>query len=457
MVVRKPVKKAKGSRTGAASVGTSGKRELPTITMEELADFNESHNILIYGDSGVGKTPLVGMAPHAILLGTEKGSISAKRFGSKANLIKAPTWEHIEAALDYVDKLQKTDKRREWMIVDSLTKMQVLHLRWILRMANEDNDARDLDVPAIQDHQKWQNMFKRFVDRIIDMDINVIFITTAMHREDPEGDDIVMPDLLGKDYAIASYVCAQMDGVYCLKAVENKKTGEPLWKLLTKTKPPYFAKDRYNAHETVVWDPFMPEIIAAIERSAAQENKARPRLNAAPDTEDDDWDDDGEPELAAKPLKGETGTRTQGKRSKGRTDQPSDPEDDDIDLEDDDDDGEDSQEAHNAAVTRRRAKSAGSLGLTKFRDDGEEDDDDDDDFGQSLIPVTNRRAAREDTQTKALRTASERKAAREAKVADRRGKRTATVEADEDPDPADWFDPDDELQSGYSDDFIEER
>jgi len=378
-------------------------RELPRIQMEDLADFNESINFLVYGDSGVGKTPFAAMAPNSVMLSTEKGAISAKRFGSKSKLIKAPTWEHVEAALDFVDDLQKTAKRRDWMILDSVTKMQELLLRWILQKEVEENETRDLDIPAIQNHQKWQNMFKRFIDRIIDMDIGVIFVATSMHKEDAEGEDLVMPNIIGKDYAIAQYVCAQMDGVYCLKAVTDKKTNDPVWKLLTKTRPPYFAKDRYNAHTAVVIAPTMPEIIEAIEESAEhgagsiQEDKTIVlEITNGDDEEDDSWDD-GDEEPTSKPSRRRTPTRTPAKPARGRRAQPIATEEDEEDSddgeeeegtpepplrrqtraqklaaqrrelaaakaaeedEDSDGDGEDSQESHNRAVSRRQAKPA---------------------------------------------------------------------------------------------------
>lgn len=357
---RGPVKRAAAERTVTAKA--PAKRTLPTVEMQDLEDFNESINFLVYGNSGVGKTPFAAMAPNSVIISTEKGAISAKRFGSESQLIKAPTWDHVEAALDYIDKLQTTDKRREWLIIDSATKMQLLLLRWILEGEVAENEARDLDIPAIQNHQKWQNMFKRFIDRIIDMDINVIFIATAMHKEDPEGEDLVLPDIQGKDYAIAQYFCAQMDGVYYLTAKTSKKTNEPVWWLYSKTKPPYFAKDRYNALPAVVGAPTMPEVIQAIlesaEYGAAAEAAAHPVIEE-PEEEDVDEteEDEEEPEPTPKPARRRAATRPQAKPPVGRRAKPvavEEPEDDDEPEEDDDDDGEDSQETHNKAVTRRQ-------------------------------------------------------------------------------------------------------
>lgn len=214
------------------------------IQPEELSSFNESVNIMLYGNSGVGKTVLAGGAPNAYFLSTEKGAISAQRTGSKAGLLRAPDWDHVEAALDWADENLDSSN---WLIIDSVSKMQVLMLRWILSNEHEERDA-DLDVPQIQHHQKWQNMFMRFTDRIVDAKYNAIFIATAMHRDDPDGESLVLPAITGKDYTISAYVCAQMTCVFYYGVGRKSGKDDPtVRRLLTETYPPYFAKDWSNS------------------------------------------------------------------------------------------------------------------------------------------------------------------------------------------------------------------
>jgi len=351
------------------------------ITVEDLADFNESINLMVYGDSGVGKTPLAGKAPNSVFLSTEKGTISAKRFGSKSKLIRCHTWERLEAAIDY---LEANPSEFDWAIVDSATKMQQLLLRYLLKNNVEDGKKMaDLDVPQIQDHQKWQNMYKRFIDRLIDLDVNVIFVATAMHKEDAEGDDLVLPDIQGKDYAIAQYACAQMDGVYYLATQTNKKTEQPEWFLLTKSRPPYFAKDRFNALPPVLRRPDMADIIEAILESgeADQPNKnvekrrAGKQAKSQPVEElDDDFEDDEDLEEDAEDLEDD-----------------SDLEDDADDFDDEDEDDEEEpprKPAQRRAPARRasaptRKSSVRSKASSKAKDDEDDfdpDDDEDDDF-----------------------------------------------------------------------------
>jgi hypothetical protein len=221
-------------------------RDRPKITVkvEELADFNESFNWCIYGDSGAGKTVLTSFAPNGYILSTEKGVISAKRVGSKAKLLRAPDWDHVEANIEWADNHLGP---KHILVVDSVTKMQDMALDWWLGIQHDENAARDRDIPQIQDHQKWQRMFMRFINHLIDAKYNTIFVATAMRKEDEEGDDLVLPNIVGKDYAIAQNFCAAMDIVSCLRVKKRSDIDAAREAILINdTFPPYFAKDRFN-------------------------------------------------------------------------------------------------------------------------------------------------------------------------------------------------------------------
>lgn len=177
------------------------------------------------------------------------GTLSAKRAGSKARVIHTKLWEHVVAGKKWCDENLGKD---DWVVMDSLTKMQVLMVRWILRKQHEDNSSRDLDIPAIQDHQKWQNYFKRFVDSLIDAPYNVVFICGDMIKTDQDGEDIVLPHIEGKDYAICNYVRAQTS-VNIYYAVTTELTEEQAEAYVTSSVrralfqpfPPFvFPKDR---------------------------------------------------------------------------------------------------------------------------------------------------------------------------------------------------------------------
>lgn len=241
---RTPTRRPAKKRTASRSVRAVPDRPRIVIEDERLEDFNESVNILIHGNSGVGKTVLAAGAPNSTFLTTEKGVVAAKRVGHTGRVWRAPTWEHVEAGVERADSEMGPD---DWLIVDSGTKMQILFIRSWLGLQHEENDSRDIDVPQIQDHQKWQNAYMRWVDHMVDAPYNMIFITTSMHKEDPEGESLVLPAITGKDYTISNYVCAAMDQVlYYGVAKQRNKEAPTVRRLLAETYPPYFAKDRYS-------------------------------------------------------------------------------------------------------------------------------------------------------------------------------------------------------------------
>lgn len=246
----------RGARTrsrkpaGAGSPESGGRYGEPVtveIHEEDIGEVKEPINILLFGPSGHGKTALASSAPNATYLTTEKGVISAKRTGNRAKVWRAPDWAH---ALAGIKKAEAELGEDDWLIVDSATKMQRLQLRWILETQVEQSARRDIDLPEVQDHQKWQNQFVRFIDRIYDMPCNTILIATSMIREDKEGDDEVIPELMGGESwrAISHYMCSQAGIVlYYAMAKEKDEEGMPLRYALAQPSPPYVAKDRYTA------------------------------------------------------------------------------------------------------------------------------------------------------------------------------------------------------------------
>ena len=232
----------------------------PSITA--LEDFDESVNILVYGDSGVGKTVMAGPAPNGLFLATERGVIAAKRQGSTAKVWQCHSWDDVDKAYKWLR--DNPDHGFSWVMIDSLTEFQQLMLRWILDRAVTENPNRDPDIPAIQDHQKWQNMYKRYVRQFNDLPVNVLYTATAFRRNDEEGEDIVLPDILGKDYGISQWTCAAMHVVGYLSIRKSAKTQQKQRRLLTETQPPYFAKDRYNVLVPYLSNPNMVEVTERI-------------------------------------------------------------------------------------------------------------------------------------------------------------------------------------------------
>jgi hypothetical protein len=233
-----------------------------------ISDYDECINMLIYGNSGMGKTVLGGTAEQALMIGVESGLISAKRRGSKADAWPINLWEDVEKAYLYLR--DNPNHGYKWVVIDSITDMQEKLLRDILDRAVADSrGARDEDIPAIQDHQKWQNKLKRFVNNFNDLPVNVLWTALEMRKENEEGEDIILPLLLGKDYGISQTICGKMHVVGHLnKRVlgkgDDRKT---VRRIQFEGIPPYFAKDRFDCLPRYMPNPTIPKIQQIIEES----------------------------------------------------------------------------------------------------------------------------------------------------------------------------------------------
>lgn len=234
----------------------------------DLMDYTESINWLLYGHSGSGKTVIAGKLPGQVLiLANEQGTISAKRQGSKAKVWLIRRWEDLVEAYEY---LANNDHPFDWVVIDTVTEMQYKCIRWIMRLVVATNPQRDPHIPAQGDHFKWQLAMKQMMTDFNELPVNVLWTAQEMVREDPEGEDIILPLIEGKDYQIAAWACAQMDVVahLALKPVKKRVGGKVeksfIRRMTCNESPPIFAKDRFNVLGRVVDNPDIAELVQRI-------------------------------------------------------------------------------------------------------------------------------------------------------------------------------------------------
>lgn len=249
----------------------------------KLAEYDESINMLIYGNSGIGKTVFGGTAGNGLILGLESGVISAKRQGSKCDLWPVEKWEDVQDCYAWI---RDNPGKYKWLVIDSISDMQEKLLRYILDKAMEDNKSRDPDIPAIQDHQKWQNMLKRFVNLFNDLPINVCYTALEMKRENEESEEIVLPLLLGKDYEISQMICGKMHVVGRMsdKVIGSGDERKKVRRIQFEHLSPYFAKDRYDCLPRYMPSATIPKIEQLINESGGIKPAAsttRPRTRTA--------------------------------------------------------------------------------------------------------------------------------------------------------------------------------
>lgn len=217
------------------------KAKLPPM-IQDIDDLVEPINILCHGDTGAGKTRLWSRLPNVLILAIEDGVISAKRAGIKGKVWRCPHWPDIVEAYEW---LRDNPGVFDWVLIDSITKAQSLCLRHIMDTVVRANPSRDPHIPAQGDHFKWQLSVKQMVTDFNDLPENIVWLARSMNKESPDGDDIVVPLIEGKDYGISAWVMGEM-GLVCYLKKDRAKDGKTVRKLYTNEHAMYWCKDRYD-------------------------------------------------------------------------------------------------------------------------------------------------------------------------------------------------------------------
>jgi hypothetical protein len=197
--------------------------ELPSNILS-LQDEDEHINLLVYGNSGIGKTVFGGSDDDVLFIAPEdNGTLSAKRFGSTAKKWKIHGWPDIAAAYEWLKKQETIPFN--WIVLDSLTEMQQMCMRHILEEGVRMNPARDPDVPQLQDWIPYFEKVRRMVKSFCALEVNVLFTALEQDEENEEGERVVLPMMQGKGTQYAKQVASWMDS-FGRMTVGRKKAGE---------------------------------------------------------------------------------------------------------------------------------------------------------------------------------------------------------------------------------------
>lgn len=157
---------------------------------DELRRYDQI-KMLVYGDSGVGKTVFASTAPSPLFLDADKGMMSVQNVVDR---IPIDNWSDLQEAWTFIASGEHEYKT---IVVDALNELQRIVMDSVIDKFNVRRMYED--QPTMADWGKALNDFTNMIRMFVSLPYNVIFIAHASPRVFEE--DRVLPQLNGKQTA----------------------------------------------------------------------------------------------------------------------------------------------------------------------------------------------------------------------------------------------------------------
>lgn len=261
----------------------------------ELPENSEHLNMIIYGDTGTGKTHLAGTAidfpesSPALLIDFEGGTKTLH--GRNIDVTRPKNWKEIQDIYEYF--LYDNDKYK-CVILDPLTELQKKYsMGFVTGEMTEDSEGKSIYTSLeeamaptrmdwMRSGEQMRKVIRAFRDLayLDDVDRRVHVIMTALEKYD-EKKNVVAPQLPG---ALGIECGAMVDILARLSRqtveVTDEETGEPKTiirrHLLTdqhvdEFDVKYLAKNRGNRLGQAMWDPTIAKILGVWKEDVVDE------------------------------------------------------------------------------------------------------------------------------------------------------------------------------------------
>jgi phage nucleotide-binding protein len=187
---------------------------------------DEKFRLMIYGQSGIGKTKLISTIPDKVLvLNTDKGMQTLSK--SDVDYVSANTWKEVLEFLNYI-KTEEAQKKYKWIVFDSISAaMDLLYME-----LSEVKKLGGFDL--WREYGAFVMKFMRFLrDQSV---FHTLSIYEAIDKEDDSG-------IPTKGFGVQGQIGARIPNFYDeVFALRINKSGERV--LQTTSSPGWIAKDR---------------------------------------------------------------------------------------------------------------------------------------------------------------------------------------------------------------------
>lgn len=230
-------------------------------------------NILIYGESGAGKTVLAGSADAVpemrpvLLLDAEGGTLSLDHTYPDVEVVRITSWTDLQ---EIYDVLWSGRHKYQTVILDSITEMQKFGMDHVLKSPQMARlNLMPDSIPGLKEWGINTEQVRRLIRGFRDLEMNTIFTALVKEDKNPRTGQITMrPKLSGQ---LSSEVPAHLD-IVAYMYVKNMQNGDAVEQkrlLLTQATDMQVAKDRTGRLPIVVEEPQMANIYGVLSKANA--------------------------------------------------------------------------------------------------------------------------------------------------------------------------------------------
>jgi AAA domain len=222
--------------------------------------------VLLYGRNGQGKTRIACTAPKPLVLDmNEEGTQSVRNYPD-VEVLHCKKWADVVFAYWM---LREGDHPYESVVLDTLTGMQGLGIRQVLRESEDRDPTKDPKVMSMREWGKLAEIMKEQILNFRNLPMHVIYTAQQRTIDDPDTEAReIVPDLSPGSRGPSTSAVGIIGHVFQkeVRAVDRKTKKEvSRWetRLLVGPHEEYTTKDRTGALGRVVRKPTIPMMIEA--------------------------------------------------------------------------------------------------------------------------------------------------------------------------------------------------
>lgn len=233
----------------------------------DVAEEFQHLKILAYGANGKGKTRLGATAPKPIIIDADHGTMSIRKFPD-VKVFKIERWPDIDLAYWY---LKKGDHDRETVVLDTVTSLAQLCMKFVLGDEASRDPTKDPDMPSKREWGKVGELMRTIILNFRELPMHVVYLAQERRgyaEEDEEAPEVypeVSPSVRTTLTAAVDIIGRQYVREVVVKGGEGKKVAQPSFRMLIGPSERYVTKDRSEAGlPKVIRDPNITSILKKI-------------------------------------------------------------------------------------------------------------------------------------------------------------------------------------------------